>query len=259
MSAVTTLDGFRAARRKYVRKFGKPILRRFDHYLAGQSRVPNVPVFDRALFPWMKDLEDNWQDIRAELENVLRYREDIPRFQDVSPDQYRISPDDMWKTFVLFGFGFRASLNCELCPKTTALLQKIPKLQTAFFSILAPGKHVPKHKGVTKGFVRCHLGLIVPKKREKCYMDVGDVRCVWEEGKAFVFDDTFPHEVYNDTDEERSVLLIDVERPMTRQGTFVSRIAMSLLKKTAYVVDARKNQEMWDKRLRSRLQSQGHA
>jgi beta-hydroxylase len=207
----------------------------------------------------MKELEDNWQDIRAELENVLRYREDIPRFQDVSPDQYRISPDDMWKTFVLFGFGFRASLNCELCPKTTALLQKIPKLQTAFFSILAPGKHVPKHKGVTKGFVRCHLGLIVPKKREKCYMDVGDVRCVWEEGKAFVFDDTFPHEVYNDTDEERSVLLIDVERPMTRQGTFVSRIAMSLLKKTAYVVDARKNQEMWDKRLRSRLQSQGHA
>lgn len=256
MSAATSLDAFRSLRRKYVRNYGKPLLRKFDLFMAEQSLIPNDPVLDSSLFPWTKILEENWQDIRLELNNILQYREDIPRFQDLSPDQYKISPDDMWKTFALFGFGYRAELNCQMCPKTTAILEKIPNLQTAFFSILAPGKHVPRHKGVTKGFVRCHLGLIVPQEKEKCYMDVNGTKCVWEEGHAFMFDDTFPHEVYNDTKEERVVLLIDVERPMTRKGLFASRLAMWILRRTAYVVDARRNQETWEKRLRSKLQAE---
>ncbi|NJN06165.1 MAG: aspartyl/asparaginyl beta-hydroxylase domain-containing protein [Rhodobacteraceae bacterium] len=133
MVAVAALDTFKAVRRKYVRNLGKPILRAFDRFMASQSLVPNDPILDSKLFPWVTMLEDNWEDIRAELDGVLRYREAIPRFQDVSPDQYRISPDDMWKTFMLFGFGFRAGLNCQLCPKTSALLEKIPGLKTAFF------------------------------------------------------------------------------------------------------------------------------
>jgi len=259
MVAVAALDTFKAVRRKYVRNFGKPILRAFDRFMASQSLVPNDPILDSKLFPWVTMLEENWEDIRAELDGVLRYRQAIPRFQDVSPDQYRISPDDMWKTFMLFGFGFRAGLNCQLCPKTSALLEKIPGLKTAFFSILAPGKHVPLHKGVTKAFVRCHLGLIVPKEREKCYMNVADIPCVWEEGHAFVFDDTFPHEVSNNTQEERTVLLFDVDRPMKLPGKLASRFAMWLFKKTAYVKDARRNYDEWEGRLRSHLKTVEHA
>jgi len=257
MSGAASLETFKSVRRKYVRNYGKPLLRKFDRFMAEQSLIPNDPVLDSALFPWTKTLEDNWRDIRSELKGVLQYRDEIPRFQDLSPDQYKISPDDMWKTFALFGFGYRSELNCELCPKTAAILETIPNLKTAFFSILAPGKHVPRHKGVTKGFVRCHLGLIVPEEREKCSMDVNGTTCIWEEGHAFMFDDTFPHEVHNDTDEERVVLLIDVERPMTRKGLFASRLAMWILRRTAYVVDARRNQEVWEKRLRSKLQTEG--
>lgn len=257
MGAAASLDTVKAVRRKYVRNYGKPLLRKFDRFMAEQSLIPNEPILDSALFPWTKTLESNCREIRSELIAILKYRDDIPRFQDLSPDQYKISPDDMWKTFALFGFGYRSELNCQLCPKTTAILEKIPNLKTAFFSILAAGKHVPRHKGVTKGFVRCHLGLIVPKEREKCFMDVSGNTCVWEEGRAFVFDDTFPHEVHNDTDEERVVLLIDVERPMTRKGLLASRLAMWILRRTAYVIDARRNQDMWDKRLRSKLQAEG--
>ncbi|MGF1640150.1 MAG: aspartyl/asparaginyl beta-hydroxylase domain-containing protein [Rhodospirillales bacterium] len=255
MVATAALDNLRSARRKYVRNFGKPVLRAFDRLMASQSLVPNDPVLDSELFPWVSLLEDNWRDIRAELDAVLRYRDVIPRFQDVSPDQYRISPDDMWKTFMLFGFGFRADLNCQLCPKTTACLERIPGLKTAFFSILAPGKHVPSHKGVTKAFVRCHLGLIVPREREKCLMTVDDVPCVWEEGHAFVFDDTFPHEVTNATDQQRVVLLIDVDRPMRLAGRLASHLAMWLFKKTAYVKDARRNYLQWEDRLRAHLKA----
>lgn len=257
MSGAASLETFRSVRRRYVRNYGKPVLRKIDRFMADQSLIPNDPVLDSALFPWIETLEQNWREIQSELNTILLYRDEIPRFQDLSPDQYKISPDDLWKTFALYGFGYRAELNCQLCPKTTAILETIPKLKTAFFSILAPGKHVPRHKGVTKGFVRCHLGLQVPKEKEKCFMDVDGHICVWEEGRAFVFDDTFPHEVRNDTDEERVVLLIDVERPMTRKGLLTSRLAMWILRRTAYVVDARRNQEMWEERLRSKLQTEG--
>src|SRR5512132_2380343 len=215
MADAGTVEMLKEKRRKYVRRLGKPVLRAIDGYVGRHSLVPNAPVLDSALFPWVSTLEEKWRDIRDEVDRVLCYRDSIPRFQDASRDQYKISPDDKWRTFVLYGFGFKSELNCRLCPKTTAILEAVPALRTAFFSLLGPGKHVPRHKGVTKGMLRCHLGLIVPQRREDCWMEVGGVRCVWEEGRVFVFDDFYPHEVWNNTDEERVVLLIDVERPMT--------------------------------------------
>lgn len=253
MNPAAVLDALKAARRRYVRNLGKPIVRKIDRYIAANSLVPDQPVLDSQVFPWVAELEANWHDVHAELKEILRYREHIPRFQDVSADQYRISPDDQWRTFILYGFGYRSRLNCELCPKTAALLQRIPGLQTAFFSILAPGKHIPRHRGVTKSLIRCHLGLVVPRERERCYMDVGGVRCVWENGRAFVFDDRYPHEVHNDTAEERAVLLIDVERPMRRRAVVLSRIMLSLLRRTAYVAEARRNLALWEQRLQAHL------
>lgn len=253
MNATAMLAALKAARKKSVRSLGKRVLRKIDRYMAANSLVPDEPVLDSQAFPWVADLEANWRDIRAELEKILEFRDHIPRFQDVSADQYRISPDDQWRTFILYGFGYQSELNCGLCPKTTAVLQRIPHLQTAFFSILAPGKHVPRHRGVTKSLIRCHLGLIVPRQREQCYMDVGGVRCVWEDGRAFVFDDRYPHEVHNNTDEERAVLLLDVERPMRRRAVVLGRVSLWLLKRTAYVVEARRNLAHWEQRLQAHL------
>lgn len=253
MNSAAVLDSFKTMRRHYVRSLGKPIVRKIDRYIAARSLVPDDPVLDAQAFPWVAELEAGWHEIRAELDKVLQFRDHIPRFQDVSADQYRISPDDQWRTFILYGFGYRSQLNCELCPQTAALLERIPGLQTAFFSILAPGKHVPRHRGVTKSLLRCHLGLIVPQQRERCYMDVGGVRCLWESGRAFVFDDRYPHEVYNNTNEERAILLLDVERPMQRSALMLSHIMLALLRRTAYVAEARRNQTLWEQRLRAHL------
>eukprot|EP00966_Prymnesium_polylepis_P084105 1946792-Prymnesium_polylepis.2 len=35
----------------------------------------------------------------------------------------------------------------------------------------------------------------------------------WEVGRALIFDDAFEHEVWNDTDAERVVLLLDLWHP----------------------------------------------
>ena len=49
-------------------------------------------------------------------------------------------------------------------------------------------------------------------------MRVDDQIKVWKPGEAFVFDDTYEHEVRNDTDEERVVLILDFDRPMGLGG-----------------------------------------
>jgi aspartyl/asparaginyl beta-hydroxylase (cupin superfamily) len=241
---------FHSHRRKYMRRYGKRILRSIDRYFARQSLVPNDPVLDAALFPWAADLERNWQAIRAELEAILQHREQLPFFQDISPDQYGISPDDKWRIFGFYGFGYRSEYTCRLCPQTARVLDRVPGIENAFFSILAPGKMIPSHRGVTKGLIRCHLGLRVPPESKRCFMDVGDVRCRWQEGRVLIFDDTYPHAVSNATDQERVVLLFDFRRPLSVRGSLVRRVMFSVLRRTAYVQEALRNEARWEQRHR---------
>ena len=242
----------RARRRTFVKENGRRLMFGLTRYLGSQSTIPNDPVLDPALFPWSETLRREWRRVRAELDALLLRRSELPRFQDISPDQYRISPDDLWRTFVLCGFGQRFQLARRLCPETSRLLDTVPRLENAFFSILAPGKHIPSHRGVTKGMVRAHVGLEVPADAERCRMLVGDAVCVWREGELVFFDDTYPHEVWNETSEERAVLLFDFERPMTRRGQAVSRALISGLRRTAYFKDGLRNQLAWEQRYTTR-------
>jgi ornithine lipid ester-linked acyl 2-hydroxylase len=108
----------------------------------------------------------------------------------------------------------RFSANCRRCPETARLLDAVPGLEVAFFSVLEPGAHLAAHRGAYKGLIRTHLGLVVPEPRERVRMNVGSQTIVWEEGRAVTFDDTYRHEVWNDTEGVRVVLLIDTPRPL---------------------------------------------
>ncbi len=240
------LQEFRAYRRKWFKKRGKRILRTLFSYLGKQSLVGNPPVFDATKFPWAMELEKNFDVIHRELQGVLAMREYIPFFHELSPDQQKISKGENWRTFFLMGFGYEAEQSWKHCPQTMKVLSKIPNLRTAFFSILGPNYHIPHHRGVTKGLIRCHLGLIIPAQRDQCIMRVDDQICQWQKGKCLVFDDTYDHEVWNKTDQERVVLLIDVDRPMKLIGRIIGRILIFGVQRSGYVQDARKNLETWE-------------
>ena len=228
-------------RRKFIKKTGKKLLRWLDRTQSKQGLVPDLPFIPNEHFPYLQPFADNWQKIAEEAKKVLQFRDEIPGFEDISPDQYRIAKKNQWKTFVLYGFGTRLETNAKLAPFTTDLLETLPNLQTAWFSILAPGYHIPAHKGVTKGIVRAHLGLIIPKDYEKCRIRVGDEVKAWQEGSLFVLDDTYDHEVWNETDEERVILLFDFDRPMRFWGRFLNKLMMRIMKMTAYYQDPKKN------------------
>lgn len=259
MGLTQTIDDLRRRRRKLVKRYGKRAIRRINAFLAGQSLVPEQAVFDRDLFPWALEFEANWQTIRGELDRVLHYRDELPRLYDVSPENTRISADDHWKSFVLYGFGYRSAHNCTLCPETARLLDKVPGLETAFFSILAPGAHIPSHKGLAKGLLRCHLGLMVPRRGEDCRLYLDGTPHTWQEGRVLLFDDTHTHEVRNATEEDRVVLLFDFERPMRLRGRLTSRALLFLMRRSAYVQDSVRHYLDWEEQFRERFFSDDEA
>ena len=100
-------------------------------------------------------------------------------------------------------------------PRNMADLQKIPGLKTAMFSIFEPHKHLPVHRGFYNGVLRFHLGLLVPEPRDQIAICVGDRICHWEEGRAFIFDDSPQPRGLESDGQARVILFVDFVRPLT--------------------------------------------
>ncbi len=226
---------------------GERILAPIERWIGRRSLVGDATFLPEERFPWIADVERNWTVIRDELGGLLADRDALPNFQDISRDQIYITQDDQWKTVFLFGYGFRSELTTELCPRTTELMQAVPGMTTAMFSILSPRKHIEAHRGPYKGVLRYHLGLIVPQDKESCRIRVGDDIRHWEEGKSLIFDDTYDHEVWNDTDELRVVLFVDVVRPLPFPESLISRANLKAIGWSPFVQDAKRNQETWER------------
>lgn len=185
-----------------------------DRLIAASSLVPVDPVLDVRLFPWTQALRENWRAIRAEAEAVAVAGSNAP-----------------WRCCVLWDYGDRIEANAVRCPVTAGLVAQVPGLSSAFFSILAPGAHVPEHRGPTKGLITCQLGLIVPRDGD-ARMRVRDRVVRWAEGETLVFDNSYRHEVWNDSHGLRVVLIVQAERPMRRPGRWIAGAVLSLLRRS---------------------------
>ncbi|HEY4415174.1 MAG TPA: aspartyl/asparaginyl beta-hydroxylase domain-containing protein, partial [Verrucomicrobiae bacterium] len=156
--------------------------------------------------------------------------------------------DNDWKTFFLAGIGMDCSENAARCSETMRLLGKIPGMKTAFFSILSPHKHIPAHRGAFNGLLRFHLGLLVPEPREKVRIRIGNDFRNWTEGKALIFDDTFNHEVWNDTEGYRVVLFVDFTRPLKQPWHWFNEKFLSIGAFAPFLREAGKKQSAWQKK-----------
>jgi aspartyl/asparaginyl beta-hydroxylase (cupin superfamily) len=227
---------------------GARVLHGMERFVLRSSLVPTTPYLPLDTFAWIPRLEAQWQTIRAELDQVLSYRDELPNFQDISTDQASITDDDGWKTYFFFGYGFRSDANCARCPETARLLDGIPGLTTAFFSILAPHKHIGEHRGPWRGVLRYHLALRVPEPRDAAGIAVGGEVAHWEEGRSLLFDDGYEHSAWNDTDGVRVVLFVDVVRPLRAPADQLNRGLISAIGHSPYIRDARNRHQAWERR-----------
>jgi ornithine lipid ester-linked acyl 2-hydroxylase len=211
------------------------------------SLVGDKEFFDAKKFAWAPVIESQLEDVKGELQNLLHNLADLPKFDEISPGNFAIEViKGEWKTFFFFGYGLRFKRNCDECPKTTALLESIPGMKTGFFSILYPGTHIPPHRGPFNGVLRLHFGIIVPTEKEKCRIRVGSKTRYWEQGKCMIFDDTYEHEVLNDTSELRVILFVDFKRPLPFWMHCINSLMIEVIQRTPYVKNAAKGQKDWE-------------
>jgi aspartyl/asparaginyl beta-hydroxylase (cupin superfamily) len=227
---------------------GARVLHRMERFVLRSSLVPTTPFLPLEAFEWIPELEANWRTIRAELDQVLTYRDALPNFQDISVDQASITDDDGWKTYFFSGYGFRSEANCERCPQTAALLDEVPGLTTAFFSILSPHKQIGAHRGPWRGVLRYHLALVVPEPSGAAGISVGGEVAHWEEGHSLLFDDGYEHQAWNNTDGVRVVLFVDVVRPLKAPADQLNRALISAIGWSPYIRDARTRHQAWERR-----------
>jgi aspartate beta-hydroxylase len=116
-----------------------------------------------------------------------------------------------WTVHYLMLEGADLTAQRAAAPKTAKIVQSIERQSGhAFFSVMDPGTHILPHCGPSNFRLRLHLGLVVPPN---CRIRVGDQTRTWEEGKVLVVDDAFEHEVWNDSDQKRVVLVVDIWHP----------------------------------------------
>jgi beta-hydroxylase len=111
------------------------------------------------------------------------------------------------------------------------------------FSILAPGKHVPAHRGPYNGVLRYHLGVDVP---DGCEIRIADQRRRWRDGASLVFDDSFDHEVRNNSTKPRCVVFADVERPLPWPLSALNQFILRRAAHSALSKDTLRNIRTWE-------------
>jgi ornithine lipid ester-linked acyl 2-hydroxylase len=225
----------------------------FGYIISMNIQTP--PYLDRKkYFPEHKFLEDpkNFAKIQEEVRNVLKIKNDLPLTKNTYGKQnYYIGGGDQqkdnedgWRLLMLKSGSDITEKGQKICPFLCSLIKKIKNIKSCAVSIIPKKKAIPIHVGYYKGFIRYQLAVIIPEDRENVFICVNGEKYSWKEGEGVIFDDTYPHKVYNNTDEDRVILYIDVERShMSNWLTYMNKTLLKLLENSSYVKDEIKRTE----------------
>ncbi|HEY0975375.1 MAG TPA: aspartyl/asparaginyl beta-hydroxylase domain-containing protein [Solimonas sp.] len=174
------------------------------------SRVPTRARLPVSALPGLQLLQDNWQTIRDEAlalygSGQIAIRGDLP-----ASSFYR---DNRWKSFYLKIYDNDLPSAWALAPKTRALIEQVPNMNLALFAVLMPGKRLTQHHDPFAFTLRYSLGLSTPNSPQ-CGLMVNGEAYTWRDGDGIVFDETYLHSAYNDTEVPRIILMTDVDRPL---------------------------------------------
>ena len=191
-------------------------------HLGGQT-----DLFRDATIPWVARFGTGLAKIRHELDALLSKVNEIPNFQRCRLEQgLLLTKDDKWKTYFFYLYGGRVERNCRECPVTARLIGTIPGMKTAMFSVLGAHKALSPHRGPTKAYCATISALKVPEPTDRCGIRVGAEIRHWEEGRSLIFDDSHEHEAWNQTEDTRVVLFVDILRPLPFPFSLFNRLVV---------------------------------
>lgn len=192
------------------------------------------PVHDVKDHPILAEIEDKWQEIKAEMESVC-VPPAVPTKphtgDEASPDYgpasgfseyYGIDERGVltttgnWRVFYFYKHFIRQDQNCAKCPVTAGLIDRMMDEGILVggmvcFSRITPGTKIIPHTGPSNMRLTCHLGLC---GCEGVRLRVArDHYVPYVDGKCFVFDDSFEHAVAHTGTENRVTFMFDIWHP----------------------------------------------
>ncbi|MEQ6122445.1 aspartyl/asparaginyl beta-hydroxylase domain-containing protein [Reichenbachiella sp. MALMAid0571] len=218
-------------------------------------KTPNFVTDCYKDYPELKILEDNYPLIRKECENILTFKENITDVKNLMGNQTQGGIHTIkWKSFMLKS-GVFVKENCEVCPETTKILTQVPGIRTAFFSILDPEQYITPHEGYYDGFMRYHLGVIIPNNNanQECWIRIANEKIdktkiselgnkyYWKNGEGVLFNDNYTHDAHNQSKEIRVILWLDVERKLPLLLSLINKIMLNVAYSTEGVKKVAKN------------------
>lgn len=206
------------------------------------TRTPEFLDKD-AYFPMNRVFEepDNFNALKEEVENILEKTDDgdsLTMTSDTFSGQNKYIGSDIrrengktkaWRVINIKAGDEYSAVAHKYFPSLVRILKGCPQIGTCAVSVLQDGVHIPIHVGYYKGIMRYMIPVVVPKDRDNVFLCVNELKYFWTEGVGVLWDDTYPHKVYNNTDEIRVVIYMDVVRPLSwglnRLNLFILRLA----------------------------------
>ena len=184
--------------------------------------MPYQPFYPSEELPWVKEVETATDAMKAELSTFLASRAQAfapyihggPELPGQTPDALKYH--DNWTAAFLIRDGAEDSEWSAGCPTVSALMDTLPLTAikgfspSVLFSKLKPGARIDPHTGLLNCRLICHLPLVVPAG---CGLRVGDERRDVVRGEVWAFDDSINHEAWNNSADDRIVLIFDVWHP----------------------------------------------
>ena len=221
-----------------------------------------TPAYERdyhRTYPGLAELEAKHDVVKAECLALLGIKDKLTNMQELGAGYTAGGIHTaQWKAFMFASGGQFVEENCTRAPQTAELLKRIPNMDNAFFSVLDPNQYITPHWGYYKGFLRYHLGVVIPENNEngKCWLRVNDdladndqqekeliergEKYHWHEGEGIIFDDNYLHDAANESDEVRVVLWLDMRRPMPFYAGIFNKLVLWFVGRDASVEKIRR-------------------
>ena len=183
-------------------------------------QLADEPWLEPERFGWAADLEAVAPELAEEVAGSLDLDADgLPYIgkHEVSQTWRSLAGRKDWSAVHFWSDALPNERALARFPKLRAALERLPLVTLgsatpveAFLSILQPRTRIPPHFGLANYRLTVHLPLIVPAG---CGLAVaGEVRET-RFGRLMIFDDSYEHSAWNDSDAARIVLIFEIWHP----------------------------------------------
>jgi aspartate beta-hydroxylase len=170
-------------------------------------------------FDWAADLEATAPELAKEVAGSLDLDADgLPYIgkQEESETWRSLAGRTDWSAVHFWNDALPNERALARFPKVRAVLERLPLVTSggapveAFLSILKPRTRIPPHFGNANHRLTVHLPLIVPAG---CGVKVGGEARETRFGRLMIFDDSYEHSAWNDSEAARIVLIFEIWHP----------------------------------------------